>query len=249
MFNKRFGIGMLILVILLVGMALIPAVSAQEVSKISEKPSELEQGLIDSLNSNTKNLSTDDVIANYFEANKDKISINDLAKNDTVSDENNSRTYQLKDGSKITFTNGSYFYISGMEEETNNKKITQSVTATTSYSYTPMLTAYKHFYSTTGLRLFSIYARGYYGYNGNTVKAYYYDSWYDRGFASIWQVSNWEEGGYDYASGTLSEIYGRGNFHWGFEYQGIGLVIQDKYITVKSTCDKNGNYKFLWSAN
>jgi hypothetical protein len=105
-------------------------------------------------------LSTDDVIANYFEANKDKISENNLAKNDTVLDENNSRTYQLKDGSKITFTNGRYFYISGMEEEANNKKITQSVTAATSYSYTPMRTAYKHFYSTTGLRLFSIYAKG-----------------------------------------------------------------------------------------
>ncbi|KKF98206.1 hypothetical protein [Methanosarcina mazei] len=72
MFNKRFGIGILILVILLVGMTLIPAVSAQEISKISKKPSELEQGLIDSLNSNKKNLSTEDVVANYVKANKDK---------------------------------------------------------------------------------------------------------------------------------------------------------------------------------
>jgi hypothetical protein len=158
------------------------------------------------------------------------------------------RTYQLKDGSAITFTNESFFYISGLKEEANNEILTKSTNTAASYSYTPMLTAYKEFYSYPfGSLLFTIYAKGYYGYNGNTVKSYYYDSWYTIGFAQIWQVSNWEEGGYDYATGTLSEIYGRGNFHWGIEYEGVGWVIEDYLCTVKSQCDKNGNYQFLYS--
>ena len=46
-------------------------------------------------------------------------------------------------------------------------------------------------------------------------------------------VSYWEEGGYDYASVTLSEVYGKGYFHYGIEIEGIGLVIQDLNVEVK----------------
>ncbi|WP_235284784.1 hypothetical protein [Methanosarcina sp. 2.H.T.1A.6] len=85
----RITIGILLLT-MLVGMALIPAASAQEELTASEKPSEWEQGLIDALNSNTKSLPTDDVVLNYCEANKDKVSI---LKNNTASDKSNLRTY------------------------------------------------------------------------------------------------------------------------------------------------------------
>jgi len=248
MIKNKIGVGTLVLAILLVGMALVPAVSAQENSEISGMSSELEQGLIDTLNSNTKGLSKDVVITNYFEANKDKISKNDIAKTNANSGKNNLRTYQLEDGSNITFTNEGFFYISGIKEEANSRTIVaQSTTAKTSTSYTNTIKAYKDFYSNTGFRMFSIYAKGYYGYNGKTVKAYYMDSWYTRGTASPWQVTNWKEGGYNYATGTLSEIYGRGNFHWGFEYAGSGIILQDYYIEVKSKCDKNGKYQCVWS--
>ncbi|MGD9775349.1 MAG: hypothetical protein AB7U72_00340 [Methanosarcina sp.] len=244
--KNKIGIGILLLT-MLVSMALIPAVSAQEELTVSEKPSEWEQGLIDALNSNTKNLSTDDVILNYCEANKDKISKNNIINKDIDSNKN-SRTYQLKDESTITFTDLNYFFISGIEEEANNKTVIKNVVTAKSYSYTDMITAYKHFYATSGLRVFSVYARGYFGYDGDTVTAYHYDSWYDRGFASIWQVSDWEEGGYDYASGTLSEVYGRGYFHYGIEIEGIGLVIQDLNVEVKTVCDEDGDYMSYWSA-
>lgn len=231
---------------LLIGMVLVPAVSAQKENSItSDKPSELEQGLIDALNSNTKGLSKDVMIANYCKANKDKISI---PKNDTVPGKDNLRTYQLKDGSAITFTNKSFFYISGLKEDANNEIVAKNINTAAGDSYTGMLTAYKKFYSYPfGSLLFTINAKGYYKYNGATVTAYYYDSWYTRGVAQIWQVSNWEEGGYNYDTHTLSEIYGRGNFHWGIEYQGVGWVIEDYLCTVKSQCDKNGNYQFLYS--
>ncbi|AKB74091.1 hypothetical protein MSLAZ_0830 [Methanosarcina lacustris Z-7289] len=239
----------ILLLVMLVGMALIPATSAQEELTVSEKPSEWEQGLIDALNSNTKSLSTDDIILNYCEANKYNISKNNIINNDIDSEKNNSRTYQLKDESTITFTDLNYFFISGIEEEANNKTVIKNVAAAKSYSYTPMITAYKHFYAISGLRIFSVYAKGYFGYDGDTVTAYHYDSWYSRGFASIWQVSDWEEGGYDYSIGTLSEVYGRGYFHYGIEIEGIGLVIQDLNVEVKTTCDEDGNYASYWSAN
>jgi hypothetical protein len=248
MIKNKIGVGTLILAMLLVGMALVPAVNAQESSKISDASSELERGLIDTLNSNTKDLSKDVIIANYFEVNKAKISKNNIAKTNTVSGKNNLRTYQLEDGSNITFTNEGFFYISGIKEEANSRTIvTQSTTATASNSYTKTITASKVFYSNTGFRMFSTYAKGYYAYNGNTVKAYYMDSWYTRGTLSSWQITNWEEGGYNYANGALSEIYGRGNFHWGFEYAGTGIVFQDYYIVVKSKCDKYGKYQCVWS--
>ncbi|AAM30570.1 MULTISPECIES: hypothetical protein [Methanosarcina] len=245
MFNKRFGIGILILVILLVGMTLIPAVSAQEISKISKKPSELEQGLIDSLNSNKKNLSTEDVVANYVKANKDKISINDLKENDTASDKINLRTYQLRDGSNITFTNGSYFFITGVEEETNNEITTQTATIA-SVSTTPTIKGYKELYSWTGVKVYTIYTKGYFTYNGQTVDAHYIDSWYVRNYALYWSVSNWEEGSIEYSSGTRSDIYGRGTFQWGIFIEGTGIVIREFYDNLYIKCDQNGNYRVIF---
>jgi hypothetical protein len=46
-------------------MVFVPAASSQENLKTSNKPSELEKGLIDTLNSNTKNLPAEYVIENY----------------------------------------------------------------------------------------------------------------------------------------------------------------------------------------
>ncbi|AKB28503.1 hypothetical protein MSSIT_1784 [Methanosarcina siciliae T4/M] len=240
MIKNKIGI---FLLTMLVSMALIPAVSAQEELTASEKPSEWEQGLIDALNSNTKSLSTDDLILNYCEANKDKISI---LKNDTASEKNNLRTYELKDGSDITFTNENFFFVTNMTEEPNNKTITQSTTAATSsvnLDYTDTITASQSFYNIMGGRLFTIYSKGYYGYSISPaiVEAHYIDAWYTLGTPTIFQVSNWQEGASDNTVTHISEIYGSGHFHWGFEIAGAGLVLYDKNIKVYSTCDQFGN--------
>nr|WP_321420136.1 hypothetical protein [uncultured Methanomethylovorans sp.] len=226
-------------------MAFTAAVSAQESSKISDKPSELEQGLIDALNSNTKSFSTDDLITNYFKANKDKIP---TPNKDTL-DDTSLRTYELKDGSDVTFTNQGFFFITSTKKELNNKKEIQN-TATTSLvasmsalQYTPTITASQSFYSLIGTRLFTIYSKGYYGFNVNPaiVETHYTDAWYSLGTPSIFQVSNWKEGGINYLNTHTGEIYGSGHFHWGIEIQGVGLVLYDKYIKVYSTCDQFGN--------
>jgi hypothetical protein len=100
--NRKFGIGALLAAMLLVSMAFVPTAVAQENTKTSDKPSQLEQGLIDALNSNKNNLDTDDVVANYCKANKDKIPI---LTNETFSAKNklSLKTYKLKDRIKRNF--------------------------------------------------------------------------------------------------------------------------------------------------
>ncbi len=254
MTTKKFRLGTLLFATLLVCIALVSSVSAQENSKMSDKPSQLEQGLIDALNSNTK-LSTDDVIANYCKANNDKIP---TLTNDTFSVKNklSLKTYQLNDGSNITLTNKGFFYISGMKEKQNNVKINQCTTSSKSFvtpqyyelSYTPVITAEASFYNMWGSRLFTIDAQGYYGYNVYPAICYGYleDAWYTRGTASPWQVSNWGSGSTNYNSNTgqKATVYAKGNFHWGAEYQGVGFIIQDYYIKVYSNCDQFGNYRY-----
>ena len=239
--KKKFGVGILFLTVL-ASMALLPVVSAQEELTPSEKPSEWEQGLIDNLNSNAKSLSTDKVILNYCKANKDKIPI---LKSDTASDKSSLRTYELKDGSDITFTNENFFFVTSTKKEPNNKLIIQSntTTRTSGLDYTDTITASQSFYNLMGGRLFTIYSKGYYGYSISPaiVEAHYIDAWYTLGTPAIFQVSNWQEGASDNTVTHKSEIYGSGHFHWGFEVAGAGLVLYDKYIKVYSTCDQFGN--------
>ena len=239
--KKKFGVGILFLTVL-ASMALLPVVSAQEELTPSEKPSEWEQGLIDNLNSNAKSLSTDKVILNYCKANKDKIPI---LKSDTASDKSSLRTYELKDGSDITFTNENFFFVTSTKKEPNNKLIIQinTTTRTSGLDYTDTITASQSFYNLMGGRLFTIYSKGYYGYSISPaiVEAHYIDAWYTLGTPTIFQVSNWQEGASDNTVTHKSEIYGSGHFHWGFEVAGAGLVLYDKYIKVYSTCDQFGN--------
>ena len=76
-------------------------------------------------------------------------------------------------------------------------------------------------------------------YNGK--KAWYksgFDAWYTRDALSVWQVSNWkkkkEQNGKSYTAWCA------GNFHMGLEVKGVGVVLDDKYIKHKITCNKKG---------
>lgn len=243
---SKTRLGALITAILLVSIAFVPAAMAQEASKVCDKPSELEEGLIDALNSNTKNLATDDVIANYCKANKDRISISG---NDTASDKNNSRTYQLKYGSNITFTDRGYFLIDNLKEESNNntsqpinKKSEMNSHSGVDSLYTPPLTSSVSEYNWLGWKLFTVCTQGYFEYDHKSVQPYFDDSWYVHNMPfNLWQISNWEKGTHQISSSN-AEIYGQGNFHYGFEYNGSGLTVQNDYVKVYLLCDQNGNY-------
>lgn len=241
---SKTRVGAIFAVMVFLSIALVPAVMAQEASKVSDKPSELEQGLIDALNSNTKNSSTDDVIANYCKANKDKISISENA---TASGINSSRTYQLKDGSNITFTDRGYFSIDNLKVNNNtqliNTKSEINPHSGTDSLYAPPLTSSVSEYNWLGWKLFTVCTQGYFEYNHKSVQPYFYDSWYVHNMPfNLWQISNWETGTHQISSST-AEIYAQGNFHYGFEYNGNGLTVQNYYVKVYLSCDQNGNYE------
>ena len=110
------------------------------------------------------------------------------------------------------------------------KKKTKSVSATNK----------KSAYGLLGNRLFTISLKCTFNYNGS--KAWYksgYDHYYTRGTLSIWQVSNWK--GWREKSGTSYKAYCSGNFHFGFEYKGVGMIVQDLYCKNTITCNKKGS--------
>jgi hypothetical protein len=223
--------------------------NAQENSKMSDKPSQLEKGLIDALNSNTKCLATDDVVANYCKTNKDKILI--LA-NDTFSVKNDSRIYKLKDGSNITFTNRGYFIIDNLKvnndtiQPINIKSEINSQSGNNSL-FTPSLNSSVSEYNKFGWKLFTVCTEGYFEYDHKSVQPYHIDSWYVHNMPfNLWQISNWEKGANMISSNT-AEVYSQGNFHYGIEYNGSGLIVQNYYVKVYLSCDQNGNYQAHYS--
>ncbi len=237
---------------LLLSMAFVPAVSASKELNVTQKPSELEQGLIDALNSKHEGSSTEDIITKYIKSNKHEIKLYnnvDIIEDITTAN-NGGQTYNLNNGSQIKFTGGDFFYVTEIKEKTNaivplenQKKVYTQTVGIQSMSYTPLIEYSWSAYSWAGIRLFTIYTKGYFGYDGTEVEAHHVDSWYTKGFLSIWQVSNFEEGGYNNGAGTYSEFYGRGNFHYGIEIDGIGIVLIDKYINLYVSGDKDGGYE------
>lgn len=100
-------------------------------------------------------------------------------------------------------------------------------------------TSSKTYYSVAGNKIFSLTVECTFYYNGS--KAWYksgFDYYYTKGTLSLWQVSNWK--GWKEKSGTSYKAYCSGNFHWGIEYDGNGLVIQDYYCKNTLTCSKSG---------
>lgn len=198
------------------------------------------------LNSNTKNASADDVIADYFKTNKDKISIQ---KNGTISGKTYSRTYQLKDGSNITFTNQGFSIDTLTKEKLNpstiqstNKNNIVTLNWVVPPAYTPSLTYTHALYNYVGTKYLSITVQGYFGYDYNSVVGYCTDGWYSKYmYFNPWQVSNWEKGARSVSS-TTQEVYADGRFTAGFTVGGNYFEIDNKYIKAYIRCDKMGKY-------
>lgn len=262
MIRNKIGVRNLLFAMLLIFILFVSAASAQETLGVSTNPSSLEQGLINALNSNTQNVSTDSIVKDYTSENinvKSYISKNannysssqtNLIRDQSFSDQSKLRTYQLENGENITFTDGDLFYISGIDEEKSTSGLsgiseTPVLTAKSGFSKTSVITAHKDLYSWTGIHVYSLYTKGYFEYNGRTVKAHHVDSWYKRIYAPWWKVENWEEGGKDY--GTSAQIYGRGYFQFGLYTNGNGVTIREFYDNLYIKCDKNGKYKAYFS--
>lgn len=163
-------------------------------------------------------------------------------------------TYQVDDNTIVTI-NPLYIEITDIKEEDGEEFVEEpeensmlgflddlfslkvyaaSKTKTKSYSES------KAYYSWVGTKVFTIGLTCNFYYNG--TKAWYksgFDGWYKRATGSIWQVSNWKEKREQSGKSYIARC--SGNFHFGLEYRGIGLIIQDYYISHIATCNKNGS--------
>lgn len=148
-------------------------------------------------------------------------------------------THKLSENISVTFTNTPVYFIESTAEEDTPQTSSDVEIAAAKYKNTK---TYTHSYTAKNflnMKLFTVKAKGYFQYNGSDVKPKLNDAWYTKGFLSIWQVSNWQKSTYKKGS-NYAEVYGRGNFHFGLEVNGYGLVVQDQYIKVYLTGNKKG---------
>lgn len=148
-------------------------------------------------------------------------------------------THKLNENISVTFTNTPVYFIESTTEEETPPTSSDVEIAAAKYKNTK---TYTHSYTAKNflnMKLFTVKTKGYFQYNGTDVKPKLNDAWYTRGFLSIWQVSNWQKSTYKKGS-NYAEVYGRGNFHFGLEINGYGLVVQDQYIKVYLTGNKKG---------
>lgn len=140
----------------------------------------------------------------------------------------------IDNNQSISFNPDGTFSVSLLQESPQVQNIVNArATSSSTYrtkNYTHTVTRH----GKLGNKLFSISVTGYFtGTKGKTPKAHLVNAHYTRGTLSVWQVSNWEKGA------TGNTCYGRGNFHYGFEYHGSGVIIQDRYENVKLWCTKD----------
>ena len=140
------------------------------------------------------------------------------------------KTYNLGNNTLLIVT-PTYFIIDVLTD-VSDKNINRE---TASKSGTTKQTGY----GLLGNKLFDLSVTCTFYYDGSS--AWYksgFDYYYTRGILSLWQVSNWR--GWKESNGTSYNAYCAGNFHFGLEYDGIGLVIQDVYCKNIITCSKSG---------
>jgi hypothetical protein len=233
---KKSNIGMLLLATLFICIIFVSFASAQENSKVDSNRFIVEQGLIDALNSKTDKVSTNDVIANYCKANKDKISIPDTHVN-------YSKRYQLKDGSNITFTNIGFSIDTLKNDTTKIQSISNNnlMTSKTTYSTSPLV--YTHScYSISGNEIIRLTVKGYFTYDYNSVVGHRTDAYYTRfGLFNVWEVSSWTSGAHQ-VSGSQAEVYSHGRFTFGYTVLGNYINIANYYMEANIECDKSGHY-------
>lgn len=185
----------------------------------------------------------DGIIKRYCESNTNPVFedvlevLTDNKDNNTVylksSEKFNDRyelVYDIGDNQQLVITPSSIIVDTlAVSDDGLSRATTKSKTGTSSKTY----------YSVIGNKIFSLTVECKFYYNGS--KAWYksgFDYYYTKGAITLWQVSNWK--GWKEKSGTSYKAYCSGNFHWGVEYDGNGLVIQDIYCKNTVTCSKSG---------
>lgn len=219
----------------------------QTLSRVDEVQSDLVEFL---QNKNATYANSEQLIQQFFKQNKkvnarDLQAINEIDKADTMIKQISAYTTRSLAESKITkehtindfkleFLMNGCFSIEPIQKESTSRIVKRAATQN------KWGQAYKDYYNYFGGRTFTVAVGCGFKYDGSTA-GYYgnFNAYYKKGTLTIWQVSNWEKG--HEQQGSSYEAHCSGNFHFGFEYDGNGAVIQDLFVTHRVTCDSDGN--------
>lgn len=166
---------------------------------------------------------------------------------ETLIESSDEHTIYLDDENHITL-DGPMIYVNGVTDvEATPERIAKGAIDVTAAS--PMAarstTSIKSYYHAVyalllGQEIYRITQEAQFTYNGSSVSANYADGYYERGFLSIWQVSDFQDSQESTINGS-ARVKSSANFHYGLEINGVGLVIQDNNCWVDVRCTKNGS--------
>jgi hypothetical protein len=187
----------------------------------------------------------DQLVTNFISKNGSKYNAESLANSTQV------ETINIDANDTVTIKQG-VVYVKGNETvaatpdriakgaiDVSNKTLSASssgVTPIVSYSYT----AYG---AIAGQKLWEVTQEAQFTYTGSSVKANYAHGSYTRGTLSLWQVQNWEDSSLSTINdqnGWEARAMSSGNFNFGIEVEGVGIVVQDVNCWVDARCTYNG---------
>lgn len=109
---------------------------------------------------------------------------------------------------------------------------------------TPIVEYYVAQIGGTGLELWRLTQEAQFRYTGTSAEVNYKDGYYKRGTLSMWQVSNWNPNQVTSLKNSdgdwTKEVRSTATFHWGVEFNGSGLVIEEKNAYAYARCTVYG---------
>jgi hypothetical protein len=138
----------------------------------------------------------------------------------------------------LTFLSDGSYIIDILKKVENKEKVFLNSTT----SYTSTYTKLREQRGAANTVVWKVWVKGYFGYDGTNVPTpYLVSSGYEKGFLSVWQVSDWSDGTAIYLNTKRAACYAKGYFHWGIEIDGNGVIFQDEQVDLRLYCDKDGN--------
>ncbi|MED3825299.1 hypothetical protein P4561_16585 [Priestia flexa] len=173
----------------------------------------------------------------------------------------NFKVEEINDNVNIIYTNEDTFFVEIIEAENPEvlkddstatafsnvpvighiSKLAKASSASAATKYTGKVSKKYVAYSWVGLPLWEIYTKGEFKYTGSSVTPYFYDGYVKKRFTgAIWQIDNYGEGTTTAANKSSATIFTRANFHYGLEYDGVGIVVQYLDVRNQISCTKSG---------
>jgi hypothetical protein len=188
-------------------------------------------------------ISLDQLVEAFIAQHGNEYDYKKLSESDTV------ETIKVDNDNEITINKGS-ISVKGLEiVDATPERIAQgAIDVSNNFSVmssgvTDIKSYYHAEYNLFGMELWRITQEAQFTYTGSSVTVNYSKGHYTHGTLSAWQVSNWKDSSVDsiQVGGVWTKkVTSSGNFHWGIEYDGNGVVFQDLFVSIDARCTVDG---------